>query len=129
MHDLILPLVLAGVALLYVSVLVAMRLGAAGVTPGRLWLAVAELWLTFGLIVVLLALMRSMLGEVGGASVGAELTDRWAHFLALPLLHQVGVAGLFAGVIGLFVHLVNSLRSAERAGVEAEAPEKETGDE
>ncbi len=119
MNDLVLLLILVSLALIYVSVLLAIRLGSLGVPRRVVRQLIIEVWLTFALIIGVMALARAQLGHIARApNLGQEMLlvfRRWNSLPAGPRLLLLG--GLVLALI-LFAHLIWSLRSLPREASE-----------
>jgi hypothetical protein len=112
-------LVLTAVALLFVSLLLYIRLGSAGVPTGRVAAMLVELWLTFAAIVGLFAMASRTLGAVPRSTVPGEWGAGWAQVRALPPGQQVLLLVLLLAAVGLLGHLFWSMNHLTRADRDA----------
>lgn len=106
MGDLLLLLALSAAILGYASLLISMRLRAGGAPPARIRLALIELWGTFIVIIGLFAVIRSLLGDVGGDSVFDGLRTQLERLRALSAGMQATIILAMLIALGLFVHLI-----------------------
>ncbi len=107
--------VLVAFTLVYVSVLLRIRLGSAGADRRTIVLVIAELWLTFAVIIGVFALLQRLVGPVPRQeSIAGELGTQLARVHKLAPGQRALIYGGFALAIGLFISLLWSLRAAQR---------------
>lgn len=110
--DLVLVLILSALALGFASLLVYIRLRSLGLTGRRILGLLAELWLSFAAIITLFSLTRQLLGEAPRTGLFSELAYLLERVQTLPPAQQWLLLGALVVAIGLFAHLLWSLRAA-----------------
>jgi hypothetical protein len=100
-------LVVTALSLLLVSYLLALRLGAEGASKARVAWTIAELWITFAMIIAAFITARRLMGA-------GELSELLSRAPALPLPARLTLFGLLLIAALLFIHLLISLRPPKR---------------
>jgi hypothetical protein len=100
------------VSLCLLSGLIVVRLGAGGASAPRILVPVAELWITFGLWILLFRSLAAVAGTPHGASGVDELHDIGARLAALTGAQRWWMAAVAAVAVALCGHLLWSLRRA-----------------
>ncbi|HUT75641.1 MAG TPA: hypothetical protein VM221_12510 [Armatimonadota bacterium] len=115
MSDTIVMIAVVFAVLLLISFMLVVRLQSGGASRAAANLLIAELWLTFGVIVALLVAISKTLGPPAAVGLmGGGLRDIGARFVALSAESQwlVGIGGVMA--IGLLAHLMYAINRATR---------------
>jgi Na+/melibiose symporter-like transporter len=114
MSDLVVLLILVAVVLAYVSVLLYINLGSQGVALPRVIRLLVELWLTFALIIGVLAVVTGSLGPTPAGSIAAELAARLSHWRQLSSGQQAMILGGVVLALVLFAHFIWSYRALQQ---------------
>lgn len=109
MSDLIVVLALTAFLLGYISLLLFIRLKSLGVSRGKILALIIEVWLTFAVIIGLFILLQRLLGQAPG-----DFFAQIEQMNRLPVRQRLLVYGGLIAAVALFVHLLWSLRNAQR---------------
>ena len=110
MSDLPLLIILVAMALTFVSFLLYVNLGSQGIPSRRIVVLLAELWLTFAVIIATFAYISNILGPAPAGSIADELAVRLSRWRELSTMQQTTILVGGALVVILFVHIIWSLR-------------------
>lgn len=116
--DLILMTILVSLVLAYVSVLIYINLASTGIPSTRIYRILVEVWVIFLLIVIVLALITRPLGPVPSSNLADEMKNRLAHWSQLSWAEQSFIVAGAILVMGLFSHLIWSLRAVRKHAID-----------
>ena len=122
MSDLIVVLVLTAFVLGYVSLLLFIRLGSLGVGHGRILGIIIEVWLTFAVVIGMFILLQRFLAPVPSTGFPGELFAQIEQVNRLPIRQRLLIYGGLIVAAALLVHLLWSLRNAQRETPHAGQP-------
>lgn len=125
--DLLVLMIIVGVVLVYVSVLMFINLTSQGVPTRRVYGVLVELWITFLLIIAILAYITATLGPVPSGSLAKELQNRLAHWNQLTGVQQgVILVGTLLALL-LFAHVFWSIRAVQQHATRRAIPPADGG--